>query len=350
MFRALDRFVRRVPSLLKLMVVTFIAIMGTGAFMGKVLDRVGVRGCAPNLEPITWHYWLVLAAGLWMYWCVVRDIVWPKLRIEEWTPVHQGDGVVVAQTRAKMRYAYLTTHPSYILVDVLSVLGPAVLMVMAWNEPCHANHQVLLLRSAVALWIPIPLLRLLSWHVLKRGKAALFQHLADHASEEKKSALEWRICWQPVLHLWALYLGIAALVTGIISYEQRQEEKNTPLLDATQFSAAIADPASFGEKRLRVQGAAATAVKEFRGDVRGTGVAMNTEAGPVLVFADGLMSDEFVAMVQEFSSTKKPVSFVATVMPDIMPEEARNFGWNAGAFANDGDFAKAPVWLRFVKR
>ncbi|RBP44548.1 hypothetical protein DES53_104369 [Roseimicrobium gellanilyticum] len=350
MLRALNRFVRRLPSLLKLMVTVFIAIMATGAFVAKVLDRLGVRGCAPNLEPITWHYWLVLVVGLWMFRCLVRDILWPKLRVEEWTPVHQGDGAIAAQTRAKMRYAYLTTHPSYILVDVLAVLGPAVLMVMAWNEPCHANHQVLMLRSAVALWLPLPLLRLLSWFVLKRGKAALFQHLAENASEEKKSALEWRICWQPVLNLWGLYLAIASLVIGIIAYEQRQEEKNTPLLDTAQFSAAISDPASFGEKRLRVHGTVASGVKEFRGNVRGTGVAMHTDAGPVLVFATGLMSDEFVAMVQESSATGQPARFVANVMPDILPEDARNFGWNAGAFAGDGDFANAPVWLRFVKR
>jgi hypothetical protein len=67
MLRFLNRFVRRLPTLIKLMVTVFVAIMATGAFVAKVLDRFGVRGCAPNLEPITWHYWFVLAWGIWMF-------------------------------------------------------------------------------------------------------------------------------------------------------------------------------------------------------------------------------------------------------------------------------------------
>ncbi|MEZ0274101.1 MAG: hypothetical protein ACAH88_04295 [Roseimicrobium sp.] len=346
MLRALDRFVRRLPSLIKLMVATFIAIMATGAFLAKVLDRFGVRGCPPNTEPITWHYWLVLAGGLWMFWRVVRDILWPRLKIEEWTPVHQGDGVILAQTRAKMRYAYLTTHPSYILVDVLSVIGPAILMVMAWNEPCHANHQVLMLRSAVALWIPIPLLRMLSWYGLARGRAALFQHLPEDAEETKKAALEWRICWQPVLNLWALYIGIGALILGIISWERRQEEKNTAVFDAALRATATSDPGSLGDKRIRVIGKLAGEVREFRGQLRGAGAAFETDAGLVFVFSDALMRDEFTALLKNAGGGE--VRLVATVMPEISREDRENFGWGMESFASP-TATITPVLLRLVK-
>lgn len=345
MLRALDRFTKRLPSLIKLLAAVFVAIMATGAFVGVLLEKAGVCGCPLPAESLTWHYWLVLAAGLWLFWRVLRDIIWPRLFIEEWIPVHLGDGVGVLQNRAKMRYAFLTNHPSYVLVDVLAVIGPAVLMVMAWNEPCNANRIVLGLRAAVVLWGVIPLLRLVSWFVLGRGRDKLHAILPEDADASRKAALEWRICWMPVLNLWGIYLVIAALAVGIIRWEQHKEARDTPVLDATVYQAALAEPFQHKEQRVRVEGAVSGEVRQWRGGLRGLGARIQTQAGPVLVFCDALMADEFAALLAQPQAGR--VSLVARVLPEISAADQRNFAWNPA------DFGTPPpggwLMLQYVK-
>ncbi len=343
MLRALNQFAKKLPSLIKMMVTVFLAFAATGGFLGAVLDRFGLRGCPPDTGPLTWQYWLVLTAGLWFFWCVVRSILWPRLIVEEWVPVHSADMAVLVQTRAKMRYAFLTNHPSYVLVDVLAVILPAVIMVMAWNEPCHANRQVLMLRSAVALWCIIPILRLWSWYGLCRGRAQLLAALPEGDAAGKAAALEWRFCWRPVLNLWALYLVIGGLIGSILAWDAYRERRDTPVLDLAMRARIMENPFQLKERRLRVLGTRTGEVIETRGGLRGLGARLSTQAGEVLVFSDALMAETFQGLLQNGGD----ISLVATAMPEISSEDARNFAWNPALF---GD-APAGGWLllRFVK-
>ncbi len=345
MLRALNQFTKRLPSLIKMMVTVFLAIMATGGFLGALLEKRGVRGCPPNPEPLTWHYWLVLAAGLWFFWCVVRDILWPRLFIEEWTPVHAEGGLVLVQNRARQKYAFLTTHPSYVLIDLLAVLLPAWLMVMAWNEPCHASRQVLILRSAVALWCLIPVLRLVSWYILGRGQDRLRALLPENAAEQRQAALAWRFCWQPVLNLWALYLIIAGIIVGVIRWEQHKEERDTPRLDAAMREAALSDPSAFKEKRIRVTGTLAGQLQETKGNLRGLAARVETSGGPVLVFSDAFMASEFESLFTAGASGD--VSLVATVMPEISENDRANFAWSLKSFGPPA--GEKWLLLKFVK-
>lgn len=177
---------RRAASLAKLLVVEFILVFFLAATYAEVRRQLGAHGCAPEPGAISWQTFLLLIGGLYaLYLVFLKQIFFAKVIVEE-------------TVGGPFPYSFITTHPSYAAIDLITV-GIAWIVHYAAGTvevgEC-ANTQGYLLGSfALPIACLIPIVRLGLWY------------LGGQRTWERLQRPELGTAWKPV----ALFWGVLAL-------------------------------------------------------------------------------------------------------------------------------------------
>lgn len=226
---AFDRVGSRVPQLIQMMICELIIVVCLGGFVAKAIDARGGWGC-PGEGELDSTFWGALGVGLFFSYFFVRNCFWPRVVQGTWTPMVSlpvgGVDLVLPNRAWTARYEYLTSHPSYIFL-LLPVAWLPLLMVRATEgQGCSLFYNRMM--GWAMLWIiaALALARLVSWYVLRRGRAQLD---ASTPKGTTRGRMAWEIAWKPILMLMVMIHLIVALPIGIMFWNQVRTNNALPL-------------------------------------------------------------------------------------------------------------------------
>ncbi len=128
---AFDRLGSRIPQLTQIWLMEFFVVMPLMFFIGKVIDIHGAFGVSGTGECLGGTFWGALVVSLVFGFFFVRSLVKPRVVKGSWAPmVHADTGpvTVYGSNRAwSVTYPYLTSHPSYALLLLITAPIPAVM-------------------------------------------------------------------------------------------------------------------------------------------------------------------------------------------------------------------------------
>jgi hypothetical protein len=136
---AFDRIGTRIPQLIQIWLIELFLVLPLAFFVGRVIDIHGAFGVPGTGVSITGVFWGSLVIALVIGFFFIRGLIRPRLVAGSWTPIVRipvgGDaGLLVANTRAQVSYVYLTSHPSYALLLLLTAPIPASMVLMTINR------------------------------------------------------------------------------------------------------------------------------------------------------------------------------------------------------------------------
>jgi hypothetical protein len=215
---ALDRLLRRVPSIIEVWFLEFLTILPLALALGSWLDRAGLRGCPPAGFGIDGSSIGIALFGFVMGFFAVRRILKPKIAKVRWTPVHTVKGalpvpVPVPQRAATVEYEVLSSHPSYGFVHLLTLPIPAVGLLA--TDSCATSFFPLFGLVGVGLIAALIILRIVSWYVLRRGRDEIARSLPQGMTAGQA---EWALAWQPMISmvvLISLCIGIPLFIVWL---------------------------------------------------------------------------------------------------------------------------------------
>ena len=159
---------RRVLSVLKRMLIGIVAVSFFPTTVVGVINEVRPETLAEHHNLDGLESWLFALVGpVFLAWAI-EDIVRPRVKVETWfLPPHNET------------FEFCSTHPSYVLVDVL-VIGWALFLVWVGVS---TNVAMPIFWITLGTAVTIPVLRLFFWFVLG------WQIDDSEASEAHKPAL-----------------------------------------------------------------------------------------------------------------------------------------------------------------
>jgi hypothetical protein len=215
---ALDRLLQRVPSIIEIWFFEFLFLMATGLGVGRLLDGLGVGGCPAVPGSVDGTAFGIIGFGLLMGWPVMLRILRPKVKEVQWTPVfiaHDVAGishVPVPMERGTVTYHVLSSHPSYALVNLLTLPIPVVMLMGAADYGCSLSHFRLSGFVILALMALLVALRLVGWYALRLGRERIG---AAAPPGWTQSRLGWELGWKPLLGMLGLMASCFAVVFAI---------------------------------------------------------------------------------------------------------------------------------------
>ena len=328
---AFDRIGSRIPQLIQVWLLELFFVMPLTFFIGKLIDIRGAFGVPGTNERLDGVFWGALVVSLIFGFLFVRSLVRPRVVEGSWTPVVHADvgpvTVYGANRSWTVTYPYLTSHPSYALLLLLTAPIPAVMFAATRNQgdstfyfrACGIAGMVLLTGMAVA--------RVVSWYVLRLGRRRLDEQLRGLPISRRR--LGWEIAWKPVLVLVVLMYSIVCIPLGVMWLKEQRTIASLPLVN-------VADTA--GVYR-RVEGAVASRPAYWA--PRGTGRGGNNYAGAgvlvtlrsggeALLLAESLSVADFKGVMADV--TDGTLKATGRVIDDITTTQRTYYGFDLGAF------------------
>lgn len=223
---------RRAGSLAKLLMMELIMVFFLAAAYAEIRRRFGAHGCPPEAGAVDWQTFALLAVGLYgFYWVFFKQIFFAK------TIVDQTVG-------GPFPFSFLTTHPSYVAIDLITV-GVAAIARYAGGTvevgECVNTHGWLLGGFAFALACAIPLTRLFCWYVLGQRTWPRLQ------TPERRSA------WKPVAFFCAV-LALPAALAIHWALQDRLADANWPVADEATLAGGLAAHPDYDDRVWKVRG------------------------------------------------------------------------------------------------
>ncbi|HWS99795.1 MAG TPA: hypothetical protein VN256_05920 [Pyrinomonadaceae bacterium] len=222
----------KVPSVVQIWLAEFLCILFVSAFVTAAWNTLGAR--APGEKPLgdmTNWLWYLLGFAL-LVWSV-REILRPRIKRDSWVNFKTW-------TDSGGDYPFCSTHPSYVLVELITVAGTGYFLWAGLTE--GVNVRFFAVMFALALFFPA--LRLFAWYVLD-----LRIRDADETAE----------AWKPAAWLAAPAFAVFALIAVLVfvdGVKQKRMIAELPVVDEQTFGegraafARLAD-ASHEEKVTR---------------------------------------------------------------------------------------------------
>ena len=253
---AADRLLRNAPSLIQIWLVEFLLIVPLTFFIGKIVDIRGTArypGSGGTLDGTMWGALaLSLACGLFF----VRNLFFPRVRREVWTPASRsgpfpgGLELVVTNPAATVRYPFLSSHPAYALLLLPSIWLPLLMLRMTAN----LGGNVLYWRAAgyagLAILAVMAALRFSVWYGLRRGPRLLTEWAASIGGMTA-ARLGWEAAWKPTLALVGLMHAIVWIPLGVMIVEEQRAIRALPEASVAMNESAP-DPHIFGSDAPRL--------------------------------------------------------------------------------------------------
>ncbi|MDP7702048.1 MULTISPECIES: hypothetical protein [unclassified Mycobacterium] len=328
---AFDRIGSRIPQLIQVWLLELFFVMPLTFFIGKVIDIHGAFGVPGTGERLGGVFWGALAVSMVFGFLFVRSLLKPRVVEGSWTPVVHADvgpvSVYGANRAWTVTYPYLTSHPSYALLLLLTAPIPAVMFAATRNQGdstfyfrvCGIVGMVILAGMAVA--------RIVSWYVFRTGRRRLDEQLRGLPISPRR--LGWEIAWKPVLVLVVLIYAIVCIPLGLMWLKEERTIAALPVV-------TVGDNA--GVYR-RVEGTVTSGPVYWA--PRGTGRGGNNYAGAgvlvtlrdggeALLLAESLSVPDFKAMMADV--THRTLKATGKVIEDITATQRTYYGFDLSAF------------------
>lgn len=330
---AFDRIGSRIPQLIQMWLLELFFAMPLTFFIAKLIDIRGGFGVPGTGEAVPGVFWGALVVSLGAGFFFVRNLIRPRVVEGSWTPLvraHVGDyTVAVGNPQWTAHYVYLTSHPSYALLLLLTAPIPAVMVLATEN---HGDSTFYFRVAGIVGLIVLALMaiaRMLAWYVFRFGRAALDRQVAATGMSQRR--LSWEIAWKPVLMLMLLMYAIVAIPLTVMFAQQHRAVAALPVV-------RVADAERAGEYR-RVEGELASEPVYWapRGTGRGgnnyagAGVLVDlSSGGQALLLAESMSVPDFVGAMDD--ARGGAVHTQGRVIDEITDDQIEYYGFDVDDF------------------
>ncbi|MHC9294245.1 hypothetical protein ACRCUN_17415 [Mycobacterium sp. LTG2003] len=333
---AFDRIGSRIPQLIQIWLAEFFFALPLTFFIAKVIDIRGAFGVPGTGGSVPGVFWGALAISVVCGFFFVRSLIRPRVVQGSWTPMVRadvGDYTVMAGNRAwTTHYVYLTSHPSYALLLLLTAPIPAVMVLATVNHGDSTFYWRMAGITGLGILALMALARVLAWYVFRFGRARLDTEVAGMSQRR----LGWEIAWKPVLMLMVLIYAIAGIPLGWMWWQEQRTIAGLPVVSVSDGIDAV------GQYR-RVSGAvvgepvywAPRGTGRGGNNYSGAGVMVELESGgQALLLAESLSVPDFVGVLKK--SGDGHLTAQGKVVDHITDDQVTYYGFD------ENDFPAAP--------
>lgn len=201
----------KVPSVVQVWLAEFLCVLFLSSFVTAAWNTFGpARPGEKTLSDKSDWLWHLL--GLALFAWSVREILRPRLKRDSWISWKTGSD-------SGGDYIFCSTHPSYILVDLITVAGTGYFLWAALSEDVGARYFAVMFALALAF----PTLRLFAWYVL-----------GLRVADEDETAQAWKPAAWAAIPVFAVFALIAVLFF-IGDIKQRRLTAGLPVVDEQTF-------------------------------------------------------------------------------------------------------------------
>lgn len=330
---AFDRIGSRIPQLIQVWLLELFFVMPLTFFIGKLIDIHGAFGVPGTGERLDGVFWGALVVSLIFGFLFVRSLVKPRVVQGSWTPVVHADiaGVTVygGNRSWTVSYPYLTSHPSYALLLLLTAPIPAVMFAATINQGDSTFYFRMCGIVGLIILGCMALARVLAWYVFRFGRRQLDEQLDGLPISQRR--LGWEIAWKPVLVLMVLIYAIVGIPLGAMWLKEKRTIAALPVV-------TVADAEQPGNYR-RVEGTLAS--RPVYWAPRGTGRGGNNYAGAgvlialpsggeALLLAEALSVPDFKGMMADVRHGA--LKATGKVIDAVTANERTYYGFDESAF------------------
>lgn len=346
---AFDRIGSRIPQLIQIWLVELFFVMGLAFFIGKVIDIRGAFGVPGTRESLSGAFWGALVVAAVAGFFFARSLVKPPVVQGCWTPVsHVGVGdwtVYAPNTRATVTYPYLTSHPSYALLLLLTLPIPAVMVAATANQGDSTFDWRITGIVGLIIIACMALARVLAWYVFRFGRAQLDAQLDGLPISQRR--LGWEIAWKPVLMLIVLMYAIVCIPLGWMWWDEKRTIAALPVV-------TVADSESAAGEYRRVEGTLASEPVYLA--PRGTGRGGNNFAGAgvlvdlpgggdALLLAESMSVPDFKGAMDDVRNGR--VHTHGKVIDEITGGQKKYYGFDENDFPEPSSAGRVMVLLSY---
>jgi hypothetical protein len=338
---AFDRIGSRIPQLLQIWLVEFFFVMPLAFFIGKVLDIRGALGVPGTGGSVPGAFWGALVLSLVTGFFFVRGLVRPRVVDGSWAPmVHIPTGtdadLLVANRRARVDYEYLTSHPSYAMLLLLTVPIPLSMWYFSRNEGDSTFYWRITGIVGLIVIAVMALARVLAWYVFRFGRRRLSNVTARAA---------WEIAWKPVLMLIVMAYAIVTIPMAVMFWQDDRRVAALPVL-------AVADAEDHVGQMFRVEGRLASEPVYWapRGTGRGgnnyagAGVLVDlSSGGQALLLAESMVVSDFIFAIDDADNGQ--IKTQGKVIDAITEDQRTYYGLDEADFPSPPERGRVMVLL-----
>ncbi|MGE2719077.1 hypothetical protein [Mycolicibacterium celeriflavum] len=346
---AFDRIGSRIPQLVQMWLVEFFFALPLTFFIAKVIDIRGAFGVPGTGEAMPGVFWGALVVSLVCGFFFFRGLVKPRVKQGAWTPMVRadvGDVTVFGGNRAwRVEYEYLTSHPSYSLLLLLTAPFPAVMVLMTINHGDSTFYWRVAGVVGLVVLALMALARLLSWYVFRFGWAEVSERAATQGISERR--LGWEMAWKPLLMLIVMVYAIAGIPLAYMWWDELRTIDKLPVVTVADGDDAV------GQYR-RVEGDVVSDPVYWA--PRGTGRGGNNFAGAgvlvglstggeALLLAESLSVPDFVGVMKDVRDNE--IHTHGRVIDEITETQDEYYGFDEGAFPDPPPDGRVMVLLSY---
>ena len=346
---AFDRVGSRIPQLIQIWLVELFFALPLAFFIGKAIDIHGAFGVPGTGETMPGVFWGALVVALIAGFFFVRSLVRPRLVEGTWTPmihVDVGPATVYAGNRAwSVRYVYLSSHPSYALLLLMTAPLPAVMALMTINQGDSTFYWRVTGIVGLTILAAMALARVLAWYVFRFGRDKLEKDLPDQGALSP-SRLGWEIAWKPVLMLIVLVYAIVCIPLGWMWWQEKRHIAALPVV-------TVHDSDIAGEYR-RVEGTVASGPVYWapggagRGGsfFAGAGVLVDLRSGgEALLLAESMSVADFKGVMADVKN--RELKAQGKIIDAITEDQREYYGFDESAFPDPPAAGRVMVLLSY---
>ena len=345
---AFDRVGSRIPQLIQIWLVEFFFAVPLMFFIGKLIDIHGAFGVPGTGESLPGVFWGALVLSLVCGFFFFRSLIRPRVVRGSWTPVVSadvGDYTVYGGNRQwTTSYDYLSSHPSYALLLLITAPIPATMVAMTIN---HGDSTFYWRVSGIVGLIILALMaiaRLLAWYVFRFGRGQLGNQADARGISVRR--LGWEIAWKPVLMLMVMMYAIVCIPLGIMFWQQDRKIAALPVV-------TVDDNTDAGTY-FRVEGSLLTEPVYWapRGTGRGgnnySGAGVLVElasGGEALLLAESLSVPDFNGVMQDVKNGE--IKTQGKVIDTITEDQEEYYGFDEGDFGDPPSDGRVMLLLSY---
>ncbi|HKP40402.1 hypothetical protein [Mycobacterium sp.] len=330
---AFDRVGSRIPQLIQIWLIEFFFALPLAFFIAKIIDIRGAFGVPGTGESIPGVFWGALVVSLVCGFFFVRSLIRPRVVEGTWTPMvgaHVGDyTVMVGNPQWTTHYKYLSSHPSYSLLLLLTAPIPAVMVAMTTNHGDSTFYWRVAGTAGLIILALMALARVLAWYVFRFGRRQLDTEAEAEGMSQRK--LGWEIAWKPVLMLMVMIYAIVCIPLGWMWFQEKRTVAALP-------EVTVDDTKHAGEYR-RIEGTLGSEVVYWA--PRGTGRGGNNYAGAgvvvelpsggdALLLAESMSVPDFVGMMKDVCNGQLKAQ--GKVIDSITEDQQKYYGFDESDF------------------
>ncbi|OBA94023.1 hypothetical protein A5662_19780, partial [Mycobacteriaceae bacterium 1482268.1] len=264
-----------------------------------------------------------------------------------WTPtVHADIGPVTvygANRQWTTSYDYLTSHPSYSLLLLLTAPIPAVTFLATANHGDSTFYWRVAGIVGLVILALMAVARVLAWYIFRFGRIQLDSQASAGMSQRR---LSWEIAWKPVLMLMVMVYAIVCIPLGWMWWQEKRTIAALPVV-------AVSDLEHAGEYR-RIEGPMLTDAVYWapRGTGRGgnnySGAGVLVElpsGGEALLLAESLSVPDFVGMMKDTQHGQLKAQ--GKVIDSISDDQMTYYGFDESAFPDPSPDGRVMMLLSY---